>query len=88
MKTIYNKINRPLKITLSRGKVLRLGPAKEGQIATHDAELKSVKKLLADGALEIVGEGTNAGSAQSSRAGNRSDTRGFHSSFRGKRGDR
>ncbi|SVC92625.1 uncharacterized protein METZ01_LOCUS345479, partial [marine metagenome] len=33
MKTIINKTGRPLKITLSQGRVLRLGPRKEGQIA-------------------------------------------------------
>ncbi len=48
MKTIINKTGRPLKITLSQGRVLRLGPRKEGQIATPDAERESVKKMIAE----------------------------------------
>ena len=43
MKTIVNKTMRPLRILLSRGRVLRLGPRKEGQVATQDADLESVK---------------------------------------------
>ena len=43
MKRIVNKTGRPLKIKLSQGRVLRLGPRKEGQIATHDAERESVQ---------------------------------------------
>ena len=43
MKTIINKTGRPLKITLSQGRVLRLGPRKEGQIATPDAERETVQ---------------------------------------------
>ena len=42
MKTVLNKTGRPLKIALSRGRVLRLGPRKEGQIATQDAERDAV----------------------------------------------
>ena len=38
MMTILNQTSRFLRITLSRGKVLRLGPRKEGQISTQDVE--------------------------------------------------
>ena len=53
MKTIVNKTHRPLKISLARGRALRLGPRKEGQIATTDAERESVQKLLASGDVEV-----------------------------------
>ena len=42
MKTIVNKIGRPLKVRLSQGRFLRLGPKKTGQIATRDAEREPV----------------------------------------------
>ena len=53
MKTIVNKTHRPLKISLARGRALRLGPRKEGQIATNDAERESVQKLVASGDVEV-----------------------------------
>ena len=46
MKTILNKTRRPLKIQLARGRVLRLGPDKEGQIATNDAEQETLQKMI------------------------------------------
>ena len=58
MKSILNKARKPLKIHLSRGRVLHLGPGKEGQIATQDAERESFKKLVEAGEVEIVGEGS------------------------------
>ena len=51
MITILNQTSRFLRISLSRGKVLRLGPRKEGQISTRDADLDTVKQLVADGAV-------------------------------------
>ena len=53
MKTIINKTGRPLKITLSQGRVLRLGPRKEGQIATPDAERETVQKMIAAGEVNV-----------------------------------
>ncbi|SVC78476.1 uncharacterized protein METZ01_LOCUS331330, partial [marine metagenome] len=49
MKTIVNKTGRPLKIRLSQGRILRLSPRKEGQIATHDAERESVRTMVEAG---------------------------------------
>jgi hypothetical protein len=56
MKTIRSKSHRPLKVHLSGGKVLHLGPGKDGQISTHDMEKMGVQHLLATGDVEIVGE--------------------------------
>ena len=61
MITILNQTPRFLRIHLSRGKVLRLGPRKEGQISTHDVDSETVKQLVADGAVKIMGEGAAGG---------------------------
>ncbi len=58
MKTIRSRSHRPLKVHLSGGKVLHLGPGKEGQISTHDIERVGVQHLVATGDVEIVGEET------------------------------
>ena len=63
MTTILNQTSRFLRISLARGKVLRLGPHKEGQIATPDVDRDSVKQLVADGSLKIMGAGPQAGSS-------------------------
>jgi len=57
MKKVINKAHRPLKIRLSRGKTLHLGPLKEGQIAAGDVERDSVKKLVESGDLFRVENG-------------------------------
>ncbi len=57
MKTILNKSQKPLKVPLPRGKVLHLGPHKEGQITDHAVDHPPLKALLEAGDLEIVGEG-------------------------------
>lgn len=89
MKTVLNKTHRPLKIRLTRGKVLHLGPGKEGRISTQDAERDSLKRLVADGQLEVVGEGAVAESGGSAVSGGRRDTKGHPASFAVKRrGDR
>ena len=62
MKMIVNKTRRPLKIKLAQGRVLRLGPAKEGQIATHDAERESVQKMIEAGEVEVFDSVSRSGS--------------------------
>ncbi len=62
MKTIVNKTSRPLKIKLAQGRVLRLGPAKEGQIATPDAERESVQKMIEAGEVEVFDDVSRSGS--------------------------
>ena len=65
MKTVRNKTHRPLRVRLSRGKTLHLGPLKEGQISVHDVAAGGVKRLVEAGELEILADGaqTPAGTA-------------------------
>lgn len=89
MRTIVNKTNRPLKIHLPQGKVLHLGPRKEGQIAPHALESAGVKRLVDAGDLEVLSDGMNAGSADRDSSRPAADTHGHHpnTSIR-RRGDR
>lgn len=75
MKTVVNKTRSPLKIALPRGKSLRLGPDGSGRIRDEDAEHEPVKKLIADGAIEIVAPGTGAGGLGGSGSGGRGQGR-------------
>ena len=79
MKTIINKTRRPLKIKLSQGRGLRLGPSKEGQIATQDAERE----------VEVFdNSSSDTGAAGKGKSGT-GQSQGFHRQFSGsKRGDR
>lgn len=89
MITILNQTPRFLRIHLSRGKVLRLGPRKEGQISVHDADGDTVKKLVADGAVRIMGEGPRAGASSPANPAARTDVHGHHPRLSGvRRGDR
>lgn len=89
MITILNQTPRFLRIHLSRGKVLRLGPRKEGQISTHDVDSETVKQLVADGAVKIMGEGPQAGGASPANPAARTDVQGYHPRLSGgRRGDR
>jgi len=58
---IHNLTKRPLAIKLPEGKVLRLGPGNTGQITAKAAEHPPVKQLIADGVIEIVGDGGTHG---------------------------
>ena len=89
MITILNQTARFLRITLSRGKVLRLGPRKEGQVSTQDAERDSVTQLVADGAIKIVGVGPQAGSSAAANPAMRTNTQSHQQRVSGgHRGDR
>lgn len=89
MKSIVNKTRRPLRVPLARGKVLHLGPGKEGQIATPDAERPAFKKLLDAGDVEIIGEGSGPVSTASNVGSGHPDSRGHHpGTTTKKRGDR
>ena len=88
MITILNQTSRFLRISLSRGKVLRLGPRKEGQISTRDADLDTVKRLVGDGAVKVMGEGPQAGSSASSNPASRTNLQGHLPRVSGRRGDR
>lgn len=69
MKTVVNKTNAPLKVSLPRGKSLRLGPKKSGEIRDEHAEHGAVKKLVDAGSIEIfdgqkgIAASTGGGSA-------------------------
>lgn len=89
MKTVRNKSHRPLKVHLSRGKTLHLGPLKEGQISAHDVEAAGVKRLVEAGELEILGEGSQAAEGAGPAAATHADTHGHHPDVSvPKRGDR
>ncbi len=89
MKTIVNKTRRPLTIGLAPGHVLRLGPAKEGQIATRDVEHPMVQKMIAAGTLDVFDDATRAGARARSGPAGRAGSQGGHRQFSGsKRGDR
>ena len=89
MITLLNQTSKFLRITLSRGKVLRLGPRKEGQISSNDAELDSIKRLVADGAIKGMGAGPLASSAAAANPALRTNVQGHHPRLSGgRRGDR
>lgn len=89
MKTIVNKTGRALRIPLSRGRVLRLGPHKEGQITTQDAELDPLKQRVKSGEVEIFDDASQLGRANPGARGGAARATGGHARFSGsKRGDR
>jgi len=89
MRTIVNKTNRPLKIHLPQGRVLHLGPRKEGQIAPQALESAGIKKLVEARELEVLDDGTQSGSAGRDSGKSAADTHGHHPSTAiRQRGDR
>jgi len=88
MKTIRNKTRRPLKVHLAHGKVLHLGPGKEGQISTHDIDRVGVQHLITEGEIEVLGEGESAAPSAEAELGH-ADTHGHHPNLTvKKRGER
>ncbi|MYI76032.1 MAG: hypothetical protein F4057_12275 [Acidobacteria bacterium] len=89
MKTVVNRTGRALRIPLTRGRVLRLGPRKEGQMATHDAELEPVRQRVASGEIEIFDDASHLARANPAVRGGAARTLGGHARFTAsKRGDR
>ncbi len=89
MVTILNQTPRFLRITLSRGKVLRLGPRKEGQISTQDADRDSITQLVTEGAIKVMGVGPQAGSSAAANPAMRTNTQSHQQRVSGgRRGDR
>jgi hypothetical protein len=78
MKTIQNKTNAPLRVPLPRGKTLHLGPGKTGQIAHQDADHKPLQRLVKDGKLEILGDGSAAETGRENRRAPHEATHGHH----------
>jgi hypothetical protein len=89
LKSIVNKTHRPLRVHLSGGKVLHLGPGKEGQISDHDADRPGVAKMLEAKELELVGEGASLASSRGQGGAAHAETHGHHpASGTRQRGDR
>ena len=78
MRTIVNKTHRPLKIHLPQGKVLHLGPHKEGQIAPHALDSAGVKKLIEAGDIELLGGDVHSDSVAREGGHAATDTHGHH----------
>ena len=78
MRTVVNKTHRPLRVNLPRGKVLHLGPLKEGQIAAHDLDSTGVLRLVEAGDLEIVSDDSSDDSEGHSAGSVHEDTHGHH----------
>lgn len=87
MKEIRNKTKRPIKVPLPGGKTLFLGPANVAQIADRALEHERVKELVADGSIEVVGEGERHLDGSQGGAG-REHTHGNTKTVRRSRGDR
>ena len=78
-----------MRIPLSHGRVLRLGPRKEGQIGTQDAESDPLKERVASGEIEIFDDASHTGRANSAARAGAAREQGGHARFSSaKRGDR
>lgn len=89
MKSVLNKTHRPLRVHLPGGKVLHLGPGKEGQINENDADHPGVAKLVESGDLEIVGDGAASPGAHGRGGVAQTETLGHHPEANSRqRGDR
>lgn len=87
MREIRNKTSRALRIPLPGGKSLFVGPAKVAQIADNAVEHASVKKLVEDGSIEILGSaGGHSGDTSSTKG--RAHTKGTTKTLPRSRGDR
>ena len=89
MKTIVNKTRRPLRIKLSQGRVLHLGPNKDGRIGDLDAERATVTQLIDAGDVQIFDDTGSGRSRGTGGAAGSMNSEGPHRQFsRTKRGDR
>ncbi len=88
MKTVVNKTTKPLKVPLPRGKVLRLGPLKEGQISVHAVDHAPLAKLVEAGEIEIRDDGASAAQAGGDTAAPHEATHGHQPKAVHKSGDR
>jgi hypothetical protein len=88
MRVIRNKTVRPMRVPLPKGKVLHLGPRKEGQISAHDLDHPPLQKLVESGEIEILDDRA-ASSGTPGEGGGHVDVQGHHPNNRvKKRGDR
>lgn len=56
MRTIRNLTIKPLRVPLPQGKVLHLGPRKDGQIATRHLDSPGIARLVEAGEIEVLDE--------------------------------
>ncbi len=78
MKVIRNTTPQPVKVPLPGGKVLHLGPGRTGQIADQAVDHAAVRRLLDEGAVEIVGEQTHGTFAGNEAPVGHASTSGHH----------
>ena len=78
MRTIVNKTHRPLRVHLPQGRILHLGPHKEGQIAPQAVESAGVKRLIEAGDLELLGDEGSSDAANRETGHAMADTHGHH----------
>lgn len=78
MKSIKNLTRTFLRINLPGGKVLRLGPGHTGQIGESADEHPPVKKLIEEGKIQVVGEGTNHPTGSNLSPGSSGGAEGHH----------
>lgn len=76
MPTISNKTRKPLRVPLPGGKILRLGPLKEGQVAANAVEFPALKALVEAGEIEIVDGASRRSSGASGGGPSRSSNPG------------
>jgi hypothetical protein len=89
MRVVVNKTSRPLKIHLPQGKILHLGPRKDGQVTPQALESPGIKKMIASGEIEILDHDSQLATHGSGGGGPDADTHGHlpHTKVRN-RGDR
>lgn len=88
MKEIRNTTGTPLRIPLPGGKVLFLGPGKVAQVTDKAAEHAALRRLVAEGAVELLAESAHA-EGISAAGGGAEQTHGrSKSTFRRRQGER
>ena len=68
---LLNKTQAPLAVPLARGKKLRLGPGRTGQISPKALDHPPLKKMIEEGLVEVVGGGRGRS------GGSKGDSRGL-----------
>lgn len=77
MKTVVNKTNAPVRVSLPRGKALHLGPKKSGEIRDEDESYAGVKKLVDAGTIEVLEGGHREKGARGDAGPPHESTHGF-----------
>ena len=89
MKTVRNTTQRPVRVPLAGGKVLHLGPKKEGQVSEESLSRPAFRKLVEAKTLEIVDAVASDGVERTDSSHVRGTAQGHHKSSTVKsKGDR